>query len=119
MPTRPPRICSVPGCPNPAWGAGRCDQHALPPAPDPRASAHARGYDHEFQTIRAEIFSENPICQNCGRWPAEELHHLVPIADGGDHSRENLIPLCRICHGLTKQGVAHGTPRTQAPAPPA
>lgn len=30
--------------------------------------------------------------------PAEEVHHIVPLNDGGTHARSNLVSLCRSCH---------------------
>ena len=28
----------------------------------------------------------------------EQVHHIKPLSEGGDHSRENLIALCSSCH---------------------
>jgi len=33
-----------------------------------------------------------------------EIHHIVPIADGGDDNPQNLICLCRNCHGRCHNG---------------
>ena len=30
--------------------------------------------------------------------PAVEVHHKIPISQGGAHARENLMSLCRSCH---------------------
>lgn len=38
-------------------------------------------------------------CQNCGRAGLLEVHHPVPIAEGGDiFAMDNCVTLCRGCH---------------------
>ena len=40
-------------------------------------------------------------CQNCrasGLGVSLEVHHVVPIADGGSHDLNNLVALCGTCH---------------------
>ena len=43
--------------------------------------------------IRNEFIKNHSTCQYCGS-PAEHVHHLIPIAAGGDNRESNLIPLC-------------------------
>lgn len=43
------------------------------------------------------------ICINCGK-PAAELHHVVPLALGGNDIDSNKVWLCSECHTLI-----HGT----------
>ncbi len=38
-----------------------------------------------------------PYCQKCGA-PATEVHHVIPLADGGTNDMGNLLPLCKGCH---------------------
>lgn len=49
--------------------------------------------------IRNDFIKEHPLCQYCGK-QAEQVHHLIPIAKGGDNRQSNLIPLCTECHCL-------------------
>lgn len=49
--------------------------------------------------IRPNFIKEHPICQYCGNL-ATQVHHLIPIAKGGDNRINNLIPLCDKCHSL-------------------
>lgn len=49
--------------------------------------------------IRNIFLEKHPFCQYCGL-PAEHVHHLIPIAAGGDNRESNLIPLCLKCHGI-------------------
>jgi 5-methylcytosine-specific restriction endonuclease McrA len=37
-------------------------------------------------------------CQVCGADAVLEVHHLIAVSPGGDHSLGNLITLCADCH---------------------
>jgi len=41
------------------------------------------------------------LCAYCGRQPAAHVDHVEPLADGGRHCVENLLPACASCN-LTK-----------------
>ena len=30
--------------------------------------------------------------------PVEEVHHIIPLSEGGDNSFDNLMSLCKSCH---------------------
>ncbi len=49
--------------------------------------------------IRPNFIKNHPFCQYCNQ-PATQVHHLIPIAKGGDNREGNLIPLCDNCHSL-------------------
>ena len=55
-----------------------------------------------WKRLRALKFANNPLCELCqqdGRLtPAEEVHHKVPLSEGGTHARDNLVALCKSCH---------------------
>ena len=44
----------------------------------------------------------HPLCEMClkeGRLtPVEEVHHIVPLSQGGTHRNDNLMSLCQSCH---------------------
>ncbi|MGH2360600.1 MAG: HNH endonuclease signature motif containing protein, partial [bacterium] len=42
---------------------------------------------------------------NCRGILALDLHHLVPIRDGGPNTAANLIALCPTCHALFERGT--------------
>ena len=48
--------------------------------------------------------NDNPICESCMKqygeyWPAEAVHHIVPISQGGEiWDIKNLESLCKECH---------------------
>ena len=40
----------------------------------------------------------NYTCAICGAKNNLDAHHILPVDDGGEHTQENLICLCRSCH---------------------
>lgn len=38
------------------------------------------------------------MCAHCVVCPATEMDHVVPLARGGDHELENVVPACRSCN---------------------
>lgn len=113
MPDALPRPCPRIGCRG-IVRAGRCDRcghtrTARPtPAPDTRASAARRGYDHRWRKLRAATLAAapddhaGPLCVECLRQgmvtPATDLDHIVPKRNGGSDDPDNLQPLCHRCH---------------------
>ena len=105
MAHRPSRPCQHPGCPMLAVERGRCHVHRVKRI-DTRPSSSARGYDREWQRIRTDVITEQPICQRCGVRPARDVHHIRPLRQGGTHDRANLVALCRGCHlSVERQAV--------------
>lgn len=91
------RPCVQPGCPGIAiQGSSRCAAHTVPVF-DNRPSPSAQGYDWSWQKVRRKFLSKNQVCQNCGQW-ANEVHHIVPLRNGGTNDEENLMALCKGCH---------------------
>lgn len=73
----------------------------------------ARGYDSRWRQIRAYYIKCNPICKVCekaGRiTPAEIIHHKRPIAAGGSVTDiDNLMSVCRKCHGELHRQLERG-----------
>jgi 5-methylcytosine-specific restriction enzyme A len=95
MPSKPHSPCSQPGCPGIALTGGRCRTHAR--TPQPRPSKVARGYDREWQRIRAAQLRRQPECEMCGE-PATDVDHILPLRKGGDNGVGNLQSLCKRCH---------------------
>lgn len=55
-------------------------------------------------TIRRRLISRNgKKCELCGYKGYVEMHHIIRVVDGGEHSEENCIILCEKCHAW-----AHG-----------
>lgn len=105
MPRKPKRPCSFPGC-------GRltddryCDEHRQIAGRHynkyQRDSDTSQRYGREWRRIRARYIQAYPLCEQCDKegrlTPAEEVHHILPIADGGTHDDDNLMALCKSCH---------------------
>lgn len=73
-----------------------------PVRPDCRPSAHRRGYDRNWQRLRALVLNEEPLCRTCKSngltVAAEHVDHDKALEQGGTNDRGNLVPLCHSCH---------------------
>jgi 5-methylcytosine-specific restriction protein A len=106
VPYAAPTPCNHPGCPALVHG-GYCTKHeqqhrrlADRSTDQNRQSASRRGYDRIWRRNRRYYLSKHPICEDergCDR-AATEVHHRVPIADGGTNEVDNLQALCKGCH---------------------
>ena len=105
MPRKPKRPCSKLGCPNLTEGRF-CEQHEKEEAKRyekyDRDPAIRRRYGRVWKRIRDSYVKTHPFCEECLKKgvavPVEEVHHIVPLAEGGTHERSNLISLCKPCH---------------------
>lgn len=113
MPYKPKRPCSHPGCPELVDGRF-CVKHAKQEARryekyirDPNTR---KRYGRRWKRIRDHYIAAHPLCEQCEKLgrvtPAEEVHHIKPLAQGGTNDKENLMALCKPCHsGITaRQG---------------
>lgn len=98
MPSKPKRPCSYPGCPKLTDGRF-CEEHAKVEARRyekyDRDPAVRRRYGRAWKRIRDSYVQQHPLCEMCqkeGRLVmTEEVHHKIPLSEGGTHARENLI----------------------------
>lgn len=105
MPKKPKRPCSYPGCPN-LTDERFCEQHQKQENQRyekyDRDSAVRHRYGRAWKRIRDSYAMANPLCEQClskGKYVmTEEIHHKIPLANGGSHDRNNLIALCKECH---------------------
>lgn len=51
-----------------------------------------------FKTRKKVFEKYGRCCSMCGSVQNVEVHHIIPIKEGGTNELENLIPLCRDCH---------------------
>lgn len=55
-------------------------------------------------------------CQDCGRQPGQgvslQVHHKLPVHQGGKNGEDNLITLCSECHG-GRHALMGGSPRDE------
>lgn len=105
MPRKPLRPCRYPGCPRLSDGS-YCEEHRAKETQtynrylrDPDTY---RRYGRAWKKIRERFLAVHPLCEQCkaeGRLePAMEVHHVLPLADGGTNDAHNLMALCKRCH---------------------
>ncbi len=117
-PTRAPRPCSRPLCPELVPGGGYCPAHARE-ADEARGTADERGYDVKWRRVRAAYIKSrgpSPQCDECGRTSDEaggslEVDHLDGRGPQGDNSWRNLQLLCKEDHARKTAAQTRGGPR--------
>ena len=105
MPMKPKRPCSFPGCPKLTDGRF-CEEHAKLEAQryerNNRDPATKKRYGRAWKRIRCRYIRAHPLCERCAKngkiTPAEEVHHIKPLAHGGTNTEDNLMSLCKSCH---------------------
>ena len=125
MPYKPKRPCSFPGCPHLTHGRF-CDEHAKAEAKRyeryDRSPEVKKRYGRAWQVIRDIYISEHPLCEVCKRngklTPAEEVHHIKPLSQGGTNAEDNLMSLCKVCHSeITAREGGRWTPKHRRMGP--
>jgi 5-methylcytosine-specific restriction enzyme A len=83
----------------------RCPKHLKQREDDyneRRGSSTKRGYDYRWQRLRDYILKKRPCCELCDERniikAGEEVHHKIPLSQGGTHAEDNLLVLCKSCH---------------------
>ena len=105
LPRKPKHPCHHPGCPK-LTEKRFCEEHEKEYNRNyekyGRDPAVRRRYGRAWKRIRDSYVKTHPFCEECFAKgiivPVEEVHHRIPLAEGGDHRRENLISLCKSCH---------------------
>lgn len=105
MPSKSKRPCKRNGCPE-VVDSGYCEEHSeqeSAPFSDASRSEESRKRKKHYgtkrwQKVRKRVLRRDPICQMCEKNPSKEVDHIVPLAEGGDDSMENLQGLCSSCH---------------------
>ena len=109
MPYKAKKPCAYPGCPK-LTASRYCDEHAKQEAQRyeryQRDPAVKKRYGRAWQRVRDRFIAAHPLCQRCKEHdavtPAQEVHHIVPLSQGGTHDEVNLMSLCTSCHsGIT------------------
>ena len=108
MPYKSKHRCLHPGCPA-LVNAG--DRYC--PAHKPRRDTSNWHYDRRWRELREIYLAKHPLCAECekaGRLtPATEIHHIIPLAQGGTDRDENLMGLCKSCHSRkTMRSINNG-----------
>ena len=107
MPRKPLSPCSYPGCVRFAVRCSSlCEEHLKQERKRynkyERDDDFNKRYGRSWRKVREHYVSAHPLCESClkdGRLvPVEEVHHIVPLSQGGTNDDENLMSLCRSCH---------------------
>ena len=119
MPYKPKRPCSFPGCPHLTNGRF-CEEHQRQEnnryEKYDRSPEMKKRYGRAWKRIRDRHIAQHPLCEVCKRngslTPAEEVHHIVPLSQGGTHDDSNLMSLCKSCHSeITAKEGGRWTPK--------
>src|SRR5687767_816814 len=108
------RPCLEPRCPV-LVERGRCPAHDTSQAWQvTHGATRLRG--EGLQRRRAELFAREPLCRVCkaaGRTKVATIRdHVVPLAEGGSDTEDNVQPLCRTCSDAkTREEAARGRQR--------
>lgn len=105
MPRKPKQPCAYPGCSKLSDGR-YCEEHRKQEARRyetySRDPSVRRKYGRAWKHTRDNYAAEHPFCEKCFEQgilvPVEEVHHKVPVSQGGTHEKNNLMSLCRSCH---------------------
>jgi 5-methylcytosine-specific restriction enzyme A len=101
-PRRPPKVCTIPGCPNLAT-EGKCPAHQAESrrASDQRRQRTSVYSGRQWRAFRRGYLSRNPLCSEpgCGK-PATDIDHLDGLGLAGPRAYDeaNLRPLCHSHH---------------------
>jgi len=104
MPYKSKKPCAVNGCPN-LTRERFCTEHARREMKDynkKRNPETNKTYNGSWRKISKSYLTRYPLCERCkerGKFtPADIVHHIIKITDGGTHAADNLMSLCRSCH---------------------
>ena len=106
MPYKPKRPCAYPGCGRLAEREQYCAEHQKVMDKQynqyERDPASNKRYGRAWKRIRDRFIKAHPLCEECQKQgkltPAEEVHHILPLSQGGTHAEDNLMSLCTPCH---------------------
>jgi 5-methylcytosine-specific restriction endonuclease McrA len=111
--------CSVPACPNESTdNRGRCSQHATQINRQYRDPERQKIFNSKaWKGFRKRRLVLNPICERCKAASSVEVHHIIPLAQGGDvFTIPGTMALCKPCHAHYTWIEIHGTNQERADA---
>ena len=105
MPRKPLKPCHYPGCPKLTENI-YCDEHEkLVSKRYDKYNRHPefhKRYGRSWREVRAKYVLTHPFCEECFKKgilvPVEEVHHIIPVNEGGTNEAHNLMSLCKSCH---------------------
>lgn len=77
-------------------------QHMLAVLKDNATAKRTYGpYDLDWKRLSAKLCS-NGICHRCGSRQDLHVHHIIPVREGGQRERKNLVVLRSSCHKIVE-----------------
>lgn len=113
MPHVPASPCGTPGCPE----LRPCEDHPIKAWANSKQIRHARGATlppHQETARRRKVLHiHRRICHICGEPFADQVDHVIPLAEGGPDTIDNLRPIHgEPCHRIkTAAEAARGRAR--------
>jgi len=108
MPHKFKKPCAYPGCPN-LTDEQYCPEHKkfVMDKYNQFNRDTKKKYGNNWRRIRALYVKQHPLCERClkeGRiTPVDEVHHILPVRQGGSNAFSNLMSLCHSCHEKVHQ----------------
>ena len=112
MPIKPKHPCGYPGCPN-LTDRRYCPEHES--LMNKRYEKYDRDpdkgkrYGKTWHRIRTRYVKMHPFCEECLKSgvlvPVQEVHHILPLTEGGTNEESNLVSLCKSCHSRIHAGT--------------
>lgn len=66
--------------------------------PTPRVSPHRAGYDAAWYALSSRAIAATPYCVHCYSTIDLTTDHIIPLAQGGTSTEDNIQVLCRSCN---------------------
>lgn len=106
MPTAPPSRCTEPHCREYAIYKGKCEEHYIPWERKSKRNTLFSAAD--LAKWAKQILKRDRTCQHCGKKPATEADHIIPVSRGGAGlDLSNGQGLCHRCHWIkTRREIA-------------
>jgi 5-methylcytosine-specific restriction protein A len=100
------RVCAEPTCPELVEGGNRCPAHRPKPWRNRGNRTTTTGLSGWQRQQRAQrvMRQHDGICHVCHQAGADQVDHIVPLAEGGPDTEHNLAPIHREpCHRTKTQ----------------
>ena len=105
LPRKPKTVCRYPGCEE-LTESRYCEEHTKQVHRQynkfKRPPDTYKRYNGKWRSIRKRYIATHPLCEKCKEdnrlTPASEVHHIIPLSQGGTNEEDNLMSLCKSCH---------------------
>jgi 5-methylcytosine-specific restriction protein A len=98
---RASKIC--PRCPN----LQPCTEHGTKPWASSQRRERTISGSAQQRRAAAVMHLHDGVCHACGRPGADQVDHVIPLAEGGDDTMDNLRPIhAQPCHVAKTQAEA-------------